>query len=66
MGGVLLAALSPTWFTGFCPTVLAGLLVDSTSFAGTFDSLTFLAGDSIPCANSKAVLYDYYFESKQC
>ena len=38
---VLLAALSP-WFTGFCPAVVAGLVVDGRLHAGTFNSLTFL------------------------
>ena len=50
---------------GFWAAV-AGLAVDGRSRVGTVNSLTFLAADSIPWANSKAVLNDNSFsESKR-
>ena len=61
MGAVLLAALSPTQFTGFCPALVMVAVVDGRSHAGTFNSLTFLAADSIPWASSMADLNDNSF-----
>ena len=68
MGGVLLAAWYPTWLTGFYLALVTVAMEDNgRSCAGTFNSLTFLAADSIPWASSMDDLNDNAFsESKRC